>query len=270
MFASPIRPNVIDAIVDAGRVFGAHLGTVLGVSFVLQGLKFAVLASLFTTLGEDHTYIVGAVWALILLTLSSGVFAQLAFDLRIGVPDRGPIDLLRRTLPLLPGLLLVAVMLVFGLTVGFFLLILPGIYLAMRWSLVVPAKVAGKLSASDAFSASWRLTDGVLGWALLLVAFYAFAIELIPALADSLIGRDAPLTSWLAVEATVSGLVSPMIALTIAMFFIALADQRGAIVGVGDEDSGDAAAPPPPADQPAPGDPQPPEPRQSIPPPGLE
>lgn len=47
-----------------------------------------------------------------------------------------------------------------GIGLGFLLLIVPGILLAVRWSLSVPAKVLEDLPASDAMSRSSQLSDG--------------------------------------------------------------------------------------------------------------
>lgn len=58
---------------------------------------------------------------------------------------------------------------------GFICFIFPGIYIALRWSLAVPAMIAGDKSIADSIEESWKLTDGkFIG--LLLISLPIFAL----------------------------------------------------------------------------------------------
>src|ERR1700748_158962 len=47
-----------------------------------------------------------------------------------------------------------------GITIGFILIIVPGLILLTFWSLIVPEIVIGGSGALDAFSRSWRTVRG--------------------------------------------------------------------------------------------------------------
>ncbi|MBJ7470775.1 MAG: hypothetical protein JHD16_05710, partial [Solirubrobacteraceae bacterium] len=56
-------------------------------------------------------------------------------------------------------------------------------------------------------------------------ASYKFAVHLIPALADSLVGRSAPLGLWVPVESLISTFITPLVAMTIALWYLQLSDR---------------------------------------------
>lgn len=58
---------------------------------------------------------------------------------------------------------------------GFICFIFPGIYIALRWSLAVPAMIAGDKSIADSIEESWKLTDGKFV-DLLLISLPIFAL----------------------------------------------------------------------------------------------
>jgi len=85
---------------------------------------------------------------------------------------------LNNWLPLL-GL---AILMGLGLAIGFVLLIVPGIILAVMWSVAVPAKVVEKIGVTDAFQRSRDLTRG-RRWAIFgLFVIYVIALWIIEAL----------------------------------------------------------------------------------------
>lgn len=56
-----------------------------------------------------------------------------------------------------------------AVTVGFVCFVFPGIYIALRWSLAVPAMISRDLTIGESFEESWNLTKGKL--VDLLIAF---------------------------------------------------------------------------------------------------
>ncbi|KQZ05873.1 hypothetical protein ASD21_17960 [Caulobacter sp. Root1455] len=84
---------------------------------------------------------------------------------------------LRNWLPLL-GL---AILMGLGLMIGFVLLIVPGIMLAVMWSVAVPAKVVEKIGVMDALQRSRDLTRG-RRWAIFgLLVIYVIAVWILEA-----------------------------------------------------------------------------------------
>ena len=52
-----------------------------------------------------------------------------------------------------------------GIVFGIVLLVVPGIILAVRWAVVLPLVIEGKIPAMDTFGESWSLTRG-RGWSI--------------------------------------------------------------------------------------------------------
>lgn len=79
-------------------------------------------------------------------------------------------------------LLGLAILMGLGLMLGFLLLIVPGIILAVMWSVAVPAKVVEKIGVTDAFQRSRDLTRG-RRWAIFgLFVIYVIALWIVEAL----------------------------------------------------------------------------------------
>lgn len=72
---------------------------------------------------------------------------------------------LRYFLPLLGLGILVGL----GMILGFMLLIIPGIFIALGWSIAAPVLIVEGKGITDSISRSWELTKGYKRWILLLV-----------------------------------------------------------------------------------------------------
>lgn len=226
----PMEPgratNLIDAIVGAGRVYSGYLWPLLGASLILQVLKLAAVFAGFELLGGAGIAGEGKVTATMLI-LNAGLGARLAFDVQAGHPPDGPLELLRRTAPLIPGLVLVGLLYTAGVFMGALLLVLPGVVLLVGWGLAAPAKVSG-MSVRESLDTSLKLTRKAVGSSLALVAFAWFIVNLPPALADGAVGRRAEIHTWWMTEALFAIPIAPFVAITAAMLYLALVDEYGA------------------------------------------
>jgi hypothetical protein len=102
--------------------------------FVVLGLLDAILSSF----GDDNS----------------------AFALVDGRADLSVGDVYARVRPRLPALIAAGIVAGLGIAIGLVLLIIPGLFLLTRWSLVSPAVVVEKRSAGEALSRSWELVKG--------------------------------------------------------------------------------------------------------------
>ena len=69
-----------------------------------------------------------------------------------------------------------------GTVLGFILLVIPGVILALGWSVAVPVKVVERAGVFESFSRSWELTSGYKGTIFLLLLVYLLAAWLFGAL----------------------------------------------------------------------------------------
>jgi hypothetical protein len=119
-----------------------------------------------------------------------------------------------------------------GIALGLLLLIVPGIYVAVRWYFVAQSVVIDGARSTEALRGSWRLTNGywfrTLGVVLLanIVAFLPASIVLLPlqALAESADRQSIALAGMILTEA----LTAPFIALVSTLLFFDIRARRSA------------------------------------------
>jgi hypothetical protein len=117
-----------------------------------------------------------------------------------------------------------------GIALGLVLLIVPGIYIAVRWYFVAQSVVIDKARSTEALRASWRLTDGfwfrTFGVVLLanLAAFLPASLLILPlqALAESADRQAISLAGMILTEA----LTAPFVALVSTLLFYDIRARR--------------------------------------------
>jgi hypothetical protein len=161
------------------RFFVRFVGTAAVVFVVLD------LASALADRASANSVASALLWTLIAAVLSvvgsfwlQGALVEAVADVRDGRIDTTIGELYERTRPRLPALIGAGIVAGLGIVFGLILLIVPGLYLLTRWSLIPAVIVIEKRRAGDAFNRSWELTRGY-GWTVfgsLLVSFIAYAI----------------------------------------------------------------------------------------------
>ncbi|MFL5930902.1 MAG: glycerophosphoryl diester phosphodiesterase membrane domain-containing protein [Gaiellaceae bacterium] len=131
--------------------------------FVVLGLLDAILSSF----GDDDSAFALVLWSLVALVVSivgyfwlQGALVEAIADIRDGRADLSVGDVYARVRPRLPALIAAGIVAGIGIAIGLVLLIIPGLFLLTRWSLVSPAVVVEKRSAGEALSRSWELVKG--------------------------------------------------------------------------------------------------------------
>src|SRR5215467_973448 len=285
---SPLT-GVLSEAWDLYRRFASHFLLIAFVIYVVTALLVALL-SLAGVVGA----ILGAILAFAATYVVQASLIKAVQDVRDGRVDLDLSQTVQAAAPYILPVIGAAILAGIGITIGFILLIVPGLILLTFWSLIVPFIVVGGSKALESFGNSWRTVRGyawrvfgtyVLVWLILI----AFGIVL------GLILAALP-TFWRNfLDNLVSGtLVAPFLALVATLIYYRLtaahANQPYTATGPsgatvweppypttpGDTSSGTAATPPPPPAAPpasseppgASGPPRPttPGPRDSTPP----
>jgi hypothetical protein len=173
-----------------------------------------------------------------------GFVVKLVQDVRDGRRDHGVGDLFSAASPFILPLIGFGILFGIGVSIGFFLLIVPGLILITFWSVGAPAIVVEGIGPVDAFRRSWRLVRGnawpVFG-TLLVVLLIVIGIWIVLAAIANPIG-DGEASTWIA--SIISGtLTAPIFALAVTVLYFELA---GGVVGPGPGASGEVPPPPPP------------------------
>jgi uncharacterized membrane protein YjfL (UPF0719 family) len=207
--------------------------------FVVLGLVDAIVSSL----GGDDEVLAVVVWSLISLVISivgyfwvQGALVEAVADIRDGRADLSVGEIYARVRPRLPALIAAGIVAGLGIAVGFVLLVLPGLFLLTRWSLIAPSVVLENRSAGEALSRSWELVKGhswtVFGVILVAAILSGLASSVIAAL---FVFLGDFLGTWVG-SVVANSIVAPFVALAWTLMYFALSGREP-----------DAALEPPPA-----------------------
>jgi hypothetical protein len=186
-----------------------HLVPIAFVVYVLISLLALLLAVLLGWLGV----LAGALIALAGLFWLQGALVIAVDDVRDGRADLSIQETLSRVLPRLNTLTLAGLLAALGITLGFFLLIVPGLVLITLWLLIVPAIMLENRGVFGSFGRSRQLVSGQ-GWNVFGVIVLTVAILLAVNIGVSIVesGLDSRWGSLLLDIATQTA-VAPFLAL---------------------------------------------------------
>jgi hypothetical protein len=177
----------------------------------LQGLALSLLAS---------------VVSIVLSTLFTGMVVELVSDVRDGRLDQSPGDLISTVKPVLLPLIAVSILAGFGIGIGIFLLIIPGLFLMTIWAVVAPVVVLERPGVFEAFGRSRELVKGN-GWQVFGVIVMFFVIAFVIALVFAAIGSALGDAGQVIVGYVGRVIVAPLVALSAAILFFELRAARG-------------------------------------------
>lgn len=235
------RIAVGEVIGETFSIYGQNLGALLGsaiVVFIVIGLVAGVLQSA----GGLILGLLAAALRLAGHALYTGFVVKLVQDVRDGRRDEGVGDLFSAASPFILPLIGFGILFGLGVTIGFILLIVPGLILITFWSVGAPAIVVEGIGPVDAFGRSWRLVRGnawpVFG-ALLVVLLIVIGIGVVLAAIANPIGNGEAST-WIAsiISTTIT---APIFSIAVTVLYFDLAG------GVAPGAASPAAAPPPPS-----------------------
>jgi len=253
---------------DLYRRFAGHFLLISFVIYVITGVVIALLS-----LAGNAGALVGALVSFAATYVVQASLIKAVQDVRDGRVDLDLAQTVRAAGPYILPVMGAAFLAAIGVTIGFFLLIVPGFILLTFWSLIVPFIVLGGSGVFQSFGNSWRTVRGyawrVFGtYVLVFLVLIAFAIVL------GFILILLPLWLRSFVNNVVSGtLIAPFLALVATLIYYRL---TAAHTGRPYTPTGPAGAqvwePPYPTTAPGPADstgPVPPDRGPDVPPPST-
>jgi hypothetical protein len=240
------RISVGEVISETFSIYGQNLGALLGsaiVVFVVVGLIAGILQSA----GGLILVLLATAVRLAGQALYTGFVVKLVQDVRDGRRDQGVGDLFSAASPFILPLIGFGILFGLGVTIGFLLLVVPGLILITFWSVGAPAIVVEGIGPIDAFRRSWQLVRGD-AWAvfgtLLVVLLIVIVIGVVLSAIANPIGNGEAST-WIAsiISTTIT---APIFAIAVTVLYYDLAGGAAPV-----EASAAAEAPPPPPPPPA-------------------
>jgi hypothetical protein len=182
--------------------------------------------------------------ALALLTTYGDLLVEgaLAFDvlhLHEGRPEPRIRDVVRRIRPFVVTIAVGAFVYAFFTSIGFLLLLVPGLLLMTRWCLIVPVIVIEKRGVAQAFRRSNRLVKGHSWRVFAVVGIMLVASSILEAFFDNLLAfLPEFIAHWLGTW-PVSVLTAPYVAHALAVLYYRLADPERPVVADREAGPGD-------------------------------
>ncbi len=214
MSLQPISPgSVVSRIWD---IYRGQFSTLVGTATIIFALEFVI----------DLTLPSAAAIILILLfwalaVLYQGMVVKLVQDVQDGRRDHSVRALMSSVAPVFWPLVGVGILFALGVLFGFVLLIIPGLWLLVIWSVVAPVTVLERPGVFAAFGRSRELVRGN-GWpvfGVILIVFIAvFVIQAAAGLAATGLGSvGRALVQW-----AVGAAVAPVSALSASVLYFTL------------------------------------------------
>ena len=166
------RLSVGDTLSRTFAIYRDQAGVLLPVAFWLF-LAAAIVEAL--TIHLLALFWLGIVVSLAVGTLYQGMVVGLVKEVREGRPDSSVQELMGSVLPVFWRLLGAGLLAGAGVAGGFFLLVVPGLYLLTVWAVVAPVIVIERRRVTDAFGRSRQLVRGS-GWPVLGAVLTGFLI----------------------------------------------------------------------------------------------
>jgi hypothetical protein len=248
--AAPPRMSVGAVLGDAFALYRAHFARFFLLAFavfIVLDLGFALIATGLSDRGvEDDLFAGGATdnlgglllggFAWIVVSVVGWLWLEGALvfavqDARYGAATTSIQGMLSRAWPYVWRLLGAGLPAALGIAAGFILLVLPGIYLAVIWSMIVPTIVLEQASAGESFGRSRALVRGRF-WSVLGTIVIALVISGIVSSLISLPFSALPdfFEVWLG-GAVSSAVTTPFVAVVVVYTYFALAAEKDAAAG---------------------------------------
>jgi hypothetical protein len=214
MSVQPVSPmSVVSRIWELYKDQSAVL---IGTAVCLYALQFVIYLLLPGAAGFALALLF---WALSILY--QGMVVKLVQDVQDGRRDHSIGDLLRSVEPVFWPLVAVSILFGLGVGLGFVLLIVPGLFLLVIWSVVAPVTVLERPGVFAAFGRSRRLVHGN-GWNVFGVIVLVFLTVVVVSVAvgiatDSLGAVGRSLVQW-----AVNAALAPVTALSASVLYFEL------------------------------------------------
>jgi len=210
--------------------------------FIVTGIVAALLASS----GSLAGVLVAEVLVIVAGMLFTGMVVELVADVQDGRRDASPMQLVRAVTPVLGQLILVGFLASIAIVLGFFLILIPGLFLLTIWSVFVPVIVLEHVPGTGSLRRSRELVRGN-GWQVFGVLLVMFVlIFVVTGILDGA-ANSASTGVGIVVRVALGVLTAPLSALASAVLYFELRGSSAATAAVpGAADPPPGQTPPPP------------------------
>jgi hypothetical protein len=216
-----------------GDIYKVSFGTIWLVALAIA-IPVAIIRGLLEVPDSWFFSLIGLIVGVLGSVWISGSLVKVVQDVESdGTLDAGVGEILKVVTPLLVPLFFLFVVVTFLVYVGLLFLVAPGIFLALIWSVSVPAMVVEGQGVFGAMGRSKDLTKGNR-WRILGVAVVVFIAYLVVALIIILLNLITPILAIIGGIAAIV-IIYPYVAIIIGVLYFRLVESQGgaAVAGGG-------------------------------------
>jgi hypothetical protein len=167
-----------------------------------------------------------ALVALVLGTFYQGMVVELVRDVQDGRRDSSVGQLFRGVAPVVLPLIGLSILLGIGVTIGFILIVVPGLFLMTIWAVAAPSLVIERSGVFAAFGRSRELVRGH-GWQVFGVILVVIALSILVGIVVAIIASGFGTVGVAIVQWAVDILLAPFTALIGAVLYFSLRRVHG-------------------------------------------
>jgi hypothetical protein len=242
---SQVEPGKV--IGEAFETYRSHAGALLGGALIVIGIA-GVIEGLLSVSGSLVLGVIGALIGLAAGFFYTGFVVKLVQDVRDGRRDFSVGELFSHAAPYLGTLILAGILAGIAITIGFILIIVPGLILLTIWAVISPAIVVEGRTVFESFGRSRELVRGH-GWQVFGAIVLTFLIIVAVGVVLSLIGAAIGDAGLVILRAVGNVITAPVWALVASILFFDLGGGQGSPTSPAEATAVEppATEPPPPA-----------------------
>jgi hypothetical protein len=225
--AYDVRMNPLSGVLsEAWALYRRYAPHLILISFAIYLVVAVVNALLSWALGAFGAFI-GLIISLVGMFLLQAALVKAVQDVRDGRVDMDLRATLAAASPYIGAVAIASILASIGITIGFVLVIVPGLILLTFWSLIVPEIVIGGAGALESFSRSWRTVRGY-AWQVFGTFIVVFLILIVGEIVLSAILLVLPYGVRSFIADLVAGtLVTPFLAALVTLIYYRLTAAHG-------------------------------------------
>ncbi len=208
-------------------MYKAHARHLLTIAFIIY-LIAAVIAALLALAGGTIGVLLGSLVEIVAAFLLQATLVKAVQDVRDGRVDLSVGETMRAATPYIAPVAGASILAGIAITIGLFLVIVPGLYLITIWAVIVPVIVLEGSGALASFGRSHQLVRG-RGWHVFATLVLVFVILIVVNLVLGLIFVALPHVLGNGLSSIISGtVIAPFLALVVTLVYYRLAGESQA------------------------------------------
>jgi hypothetical protein len=211
---------------ESWKIYRAHAAHLLVIAFAIY-VAAAIVAGLLALAGGIFGALLGSIVELFAAFLVQAALVKAVQDVRDGRVDLSVAETVTASTAYIWPVAAASILAGIAITIGFILIIVPGLYLITIWAVIVPVIVIERSGALASFGRSRQLVRGH-GWQVFGTLVLVFVILLVVDLVLGLIFVALPLLLRNGLSTVVSGtVIAPFLALVVTLIYYRLSGAPG-------------------------------------------